>query len=54
MPEKNPAAVALGKLKKGVKEKPSIKKREALRISLAKATAARKLKAGNFAQSLPA
>lgn len=34
---KNPAAVALGKLRRGVKERPSEAKRQAVRANLAKA-----------------
>lgn len=41
MNAKNPAAVALGKLRRGVKERPSEAKRAAVRANLAKARLAR-------------
>lgn len=41
MTEKNPAAVALGRMKKGVKEAPSSRKSQSSSLNLAKARQAK-------------
>lgn len=55
MNAKNPAAVALARLRRGVKERPSELKRQAVRANLAKARLSRwpaKLQPGTFAESV--